>query len=66
MPKTIEDVDRVDLGNVVQTATPKLFNKLLKDFTKDSGVKVRQIGKNQSKFIYQMVCSVDYKAANSL
>ena len=46
LPKSIQDVDRVDLGNVVQTATPKLFNKLLKDFMKESGVKVKQIGNN--------------------
>ena len=36
LPKTVEDVDRVDLGNVVVTAQPKLFNKSLKLFETES------------------------------
>ena len=30
LPKTVEDVDKVNLGNVITTAQHKLFNKMLK------------------------------------
>lgn len=51
LPKQIDNSDQVDLGNVVSSTNPKLFNKLLKEFQKETGVKVRQIGKKQSKLI---------------
>ena len=41
LPKAIDDTDKVDLGNVINATNPKLFNKLLKDFSKETGVKVR-------------------------
>ena len=46
LPKTIEDIDRVKLGNVVTAATPKLFNKLLKSFETETSLKMRKINKN--------------------
>ena len=30
LPKTVEDVDKVNLGNVISSAQHKLFNKMLK------------------------------------
>jgi len=45
LPKQIDNSDQVDLGTVVNSTNPKLFNKLLKEFQKETGVKVRQIGK---------------------
>lgn len=30
LPRRIEDVDKIDLGNVVAAANPKMFNKLVK------------------------------------
>jgi hypothetical protein len=56
LPKNIDNSDRIDLGNVVSSTPPKLFNKLLKEFQKETGVKIRQIGKKQSKVIYELMC----------
>ena len=60
LPKQVDNSDRVDLGNVVSSTNPKLFNKLLKEFSKETGVKVRQIGKKQSKMIQQLICCDRY------
>lgn len=30
LPRKIEDVDKINLGNVVAAANPKMYNKLLK------------------------------------
>ena len=30
LPKTVEDVDKVNLGNVITASQHKLFNKMLK------------------------------------
>lgn len=49
LPKTVEDIDRVNLGNVVVAAQFKLFNKLLKQFETESSTKIRKINKNQCK-----------------
>lgn len=46
LPKTVEDVDRVNLGNVVSASQVKLFPKLVKAFEKDTGLKMRRINKN--------------------
>ena len=60
LPKQIDNSDHVDLGCVVGSTNPKLFNKLLKEFQKETGVKVRQIGKKQSKLIQQLICCDRY------
>jgi len=57
LPKNVEDVDRVNLGNVVTAATPRLFNKILKSFEKDYGLKMRKISKNQCTNVFQILCS---------
>lgn len=49
LPKSVQDVDRVDLSAVVLAAQPKLFPKLAKALEKDKGLKMRKIGKNQCK-----------------
>lgn len=49
LPKTVEDIDRVNLGNVVVAAQFKLFNKLLKGFEAETSIKMRKINKNQCK-----------------
>ena len=54
LPKTIEDVDRVDLGNVVTAAQSKLLPKLLRKFEQDTAMKVRKINKNQCKNLYAL------------
>ena len=46
LPKTVEDIDRVNLGNVVVAAQFKLFNKLLKGFETETSQKMRKINKN--------------------
>jgi hypothetical protein len=60
IPKQVDNSDQVDLGTVVSSTNPKLFNKLLKEFQKETGVKVRQIGKKQSKLIQQLICCDRY------
>jgi hypothetical protein len=56
LPRQVDNSDKIDLGAVVNSTNPKLFSKLLKEFQKDTGVKVRQIGKKQSQFVQALVC----------
>jgi hypothetical protein len=44
----ISDVDKIDLANVVTAANPNLFNKILRDFENDIGIKMKKVNKNQS------------------
>lgn len=46
LPKSIEDVDRVNLENILNVSMPKLFPKVLRTFEVDSGVKMRKVNKN--------------------
>ena len=46
LPKTVEDIDKVNLGNVVVASQFKLFNKLLRQFEGESSQKMRKINKN--------------------
>lgn len=55
LPRNIDNTDKVDLGAVVAATQPKMMAKLLREFTKETGVKVRQIGKKQSKFVADMM-----------
>ena len=43
LPRNVEDVDRVDLGNVVTASGPKLFQRLLKSYEIESAQKMRRI-----------------------
>ena len=53
LPEVVEDSDRVNLGSVVQSCLePKLFTKLIKNFERESGVKVRRVNKNQSNLVW--------------
>ena len=60
VPKTVEDVDRVNLGNVVIAAQSKLFNKLVKQFEEQSALKMRKINKNQCRLLHMLLCSRSY------
>ncbi len=53
LPKKIEDTDRVNLQNVHDAAMPNLFPKILREFEKEYGVKMRKINKNQCQNIYE-------------
>jgi len=47
LPELVDDNDRVNLGAVVATCVDfKLFNKAIKNFEKESGVKIRKVNKN--------------------
>jgi hypothetical protein len=52
LPRSVEDVDKVDLGSCVTAADPKLFPKLLKAFETSHGLKMRKINKTQTKNLY--------------
>jgi hypothetical protein len=56
LPRRIEDIDKIDLGNVLLASNPRLFTKLLKDFESQGGIKMKKINKNQSKGIYDLFC----------
>ena len=60
LPKSVEDIDKIPLGNVVVSAQPKLFPKLVTQFEKDGGVKMRKINKNQCKAVHQLLCQESY------
>ena len=60
LPKSVEDIDKIPLGNVVVSATPKLFPKLVTQFEKSGGVKMRKINKNQCKTVHQLLCQESY------
>lgn len=46
LPRRIEDVDSIDLGNVKAVAEPKQFCKFLKDFEVETGIRMKKINKN--------------------
>jgi hypothetical protein len=52
LPRSIEDIDKVDLGNVVAASGTKLFPKLLKSFEQNYGMKLRKINKTQCSNLY--------------
>jgi hypothetical protein len=60
LPKSVEDIDKIPLGNVVVSADPKLFPKLVNTFEKQGGVKMRKINKGQCKAVYNLLCSQNY------
>ena len=60
LPKSVEDIDKIPLGNVVVSAEPKLFPKLVSQFEKNGGVKMRKINKNQCKAVHNLLCSTNY------
>eukprot|EP00347_Sterkiella_histriomuscorum_P011553 403372017 len=61
IPKKIDDTDKIDLQNVIIAADPKFFNKVLKQFEQNAGIKMRKINKNQSESIYSLFCQASYK-----
>ena len=60
LPKTIDDIDRMNLDNILNASLPKLFCKLLRNFEIDSGSKMRKINKNQCKNIYDLFYAQEY------
>ena len=53
LPALVEDTDRVNLGAVVQTCTEtRMLNKLIKNFEKETGLKVRKVNRNQSVLMW--------------
>lgn len=61
LPKTVEDVDKVNLGNVITAAQHKLFNKMLKQFDSEGNQKMRKINKTQCKALHELLCSQTYQ-----
>lgn len=48
LPRNIEDVDKIILGNVIAASNNIIFHKSLKQLEKDFGIKMKKINKNQS------------------
>ena len=56
LPKTIDDVDKINLINVISSSIPKFYNRLHKEFSDAVGVPVRKINKTQCTNMRKLFC----------
>jgi len=56
LPRNIEDVDKINLFNVISSATPKFFNRLHKEFQDNQGITVRKVNKTQCTNMRKLFC----------
>jgi hypothetical protein len=66
LPRNIDDTDYVNLENIINASTPKLFPKVLRNLETETGTKMRKINKKQSQMIHELFCSFDYSTSGNL
>lgn len=47
LPRNIDDSDKINLANVIASATPRFYNNLHKEFYDATGINIRKINKTQ-------------------
>ena len=65
LPRSVDDSDYVNIENIINASTPKIFTKVLRNLETETGVKMRKVNKRQCQIINEVFFAKDYSKCMS-